>query len=97
MWSGCPVTHPVSVVSTTVSSLDGLMDLVVKAGFHKVETIAATSEGISAGMIGGSATLLIHVKFTPQRSGGSKVDVTIKSNDSNVGGSLATFLATMIR
>lgn len=96
-WSGCTATHPVSVVTTAVSSLDALMDLVVKAGFHKVETIAVTSEGISAGMIGGSVTLLIHGKFTAQRSGGAKIDLTVKSNDSNVGGSLATYLATIMR
>lgn len=36
-WSGCPATHPVSVVTTAVSSLDTLMDLVMRAGFHKVD------------------------------------------------------------
>jgi len=96
MWGSFTATNPVSVVTTCASSLDGFMNIVAQAGLHKVETIAATSEGISAGTIG-STTLLIHGKFSPQISGGAKIDMTIKSNDDSVGGSLASFLATTLR
>ena len=74
------------------------MTLCERAGLHKVEEIAATNEGIGGCMAGGgSAVALVHGKITPLPGGASRVDVTVKSSDAQLGGSLAMYLQNMIR
>jgi hypothetical protein len=99
-WGQCPSTHPVNVPSSTsASTLSKFMELCEKAGMHKVEEIAATNEGIAACMAGGgSAVALVHGKISPLPGGQqSRVDVTVKSTDAQLGGTLAMYLQNMIR
>jgi hypothetical protein len=96
-WGACPATSSLSVNSTKINSLDKFMEVCASAGFHKVEAIGTTNEGICAGMINGGAQVsLIHGKITPI-GGGTKIDATVKSTDQSMGGSLAMYLQTMLR
>lgn len=99
-WAACKATSPGSVTSTKVTTLAQFMDLVQSVvGAHPVEAIAATNEGICAGMIGGgSQYALIHAKLTVLATGGgTKIDLTVKSTDASLGGSLAMYMQTMLR
>ncbi|KAL3780815.1 hypothetical protein ACHAWO_004461 [Cyclotella atomus] len=98
-WGQCPSTHPVNVPSSSsASTLSKFMDICVRAGMHKVEEIAATNEGICACMAGGgTAVALVHGKISPFSGGQSRVDVTVKSTDPQLGGTLAMYLQNMIR
>lgn len=75
------------------------MTICVRAGLHKVEEIAATNEGIAACMAGGgSSVALVHGKIAPMPGGTtSRVDVTVKSTDPQLGLSLSMYLQNMIR
>ena len=62
-------------------------------GLHPVEAIGATNEGICAGMVnGGSLMVLIHGKVS-----GSQLDITVKSTDSTLTGSLALYMQNMMK
>lgn len=96
-WGSCPATSPASQTGTKVATLAQFMDLCKAAGAHNVESIAATNEGICAGMVGGSIVALIHGKVTPLGGGKATVDFTVKSTDGTMGGCLAMFLQNMMR
>ncbi|KAL7543085.1 hypothetical protein ACHAXR_013039 [Thalassiosira sp. AJA248-18] len=99
-WGQCPHTHPINIPSSTSSStLSKFMTLIGKAGMHKVEEIAATNEGIAACMAGGgSSVALVHGKIAPLPGGtSSRVDVTVKSTDPQLGLGLSMYLQNMIR
>ena len=64
-------------------------------GLHPVEAIAATNEGICAGMVnGGSMIVLVHGKVSPSNR---RVDITVKSTDATLSGSLALYLQNMMK
>ncbi len=95
-WGTCPATSPVSVTSSKVVTLDHFMKKCEEAGLHPVEAIVATNEGICAGMVsGGTMIILVHGKVTPL-GGQSKIDVTVKSTDATLSGSLALYLQNMM-
>jgi len=99
-WGPCPHTSPVSIPSSSnVCTLAQFMSICERAGLHRIEEIAATNEGISACMGGGgSSVALVHGKVTPLPGGSSsRIDVTVKSTDAQLGGSLAMYLQNMIR
>lgn len=99
-WASCPSTHPVNVPSSTsASTLSKFMALCSRAGLHKVEEIVATNEGIAACMAGGgSSVALIHGKISPLPGGtSSRVDITVKSTDPQLGVQLSMYLQNMIR
>jgi hypothetical protein len=97
-WGSCPATSPVSVTSQKINSLDSFMKQCESAGLHPVEAIAATNEGICAGMVeGGSKVVLVHGKVSPLATGGAKLDITVKSTDATLSGSLALFLQNMMK
>eukprot|EP00592_Proboscia_alata_P006091 CAMPEP_0194355278 /NCGR_PEP_ID=MMETSP0174-20130528/3214_1 /TAXON_ID=216777 /ORGANISM="Proboscia alata, Strain PI-D3" /LENGTH=1060 /DNA_ID=CAMNT_0039124499 /DNA_START=84 /DNA_END=3266 /DNA_ORIENTATION=+ len=96
-WGTCSSTNPISVVSSKVVSLNQMMDILVKAGAHKIEAIAATNEGIAGGSIGGTSMVLIHGNVIPQIDGSSQINVTVKSKDGSLSGNLAAFLSNMLR
>ena len=99
-WGQCSATHPINVpLSSSASTLSKFMALCERAGLHKVEEIASTNEGIAACMAdGGSAFALVHGKISPLPGGQqSRVDVTVKSTDAQLGGTLAMYLQNMIR
>ena len=91
-WGACSSTFPVSLISSKVRTLDQFMAVCKGLGAYPVEAIAATNEGICAGMLGGSHVCLIHGKVA-----GSRVDATVKSTDQSIGSSLAMYLQTMLR
>jgi len=95
-WGTCTATSPASVTGTKVDSLDSFMEACAQVGAHKIEAIAATNEGISAGMVGGTHVVLIHGKVTPLGGGSTRVDVTVKSTDSTLAGCLAMFLQNIL-
>lgn len=95
-WGTCTATSPGSATGTKVDSLDKFMQACEQAGAHKIEAIAATNEGISAGMVGGTHVVLIHGKVTPLGDGSTRVDVTVKSTDATLAGCLAMFLQNML-
>lgn len=99
-WGQCPSTHPITISSSSSSStLLKFMAICERAGLHKVEEIAATNEGISACMAGGgSSVALVHGKIFPLPGGtSSRVSVTVKSTDPQLGLSLSMYLQNMIR
>lgn len=99
-WGQCPSTHPINIPSSTSSStLLKFMGICERAGLHKVEEIAATNEGIAACMAGGgSSVALVHGKIFPLPGGtSSRVTVTVKSTDPQLGLSLSMYLQNMIR
>jgi len=96
-WGACKATFPTSVQSSKISSLDQFMTLCADIGAHKIEAIAATNEGICAGMIGAQAIALIHCKVTPLGAGSAKLDVTVKSTDQQMGSALSMYIQTMLR
>eukprot|EP00578_Thalassiosira_sp_NH16_P006527 CAMPEP_0181104594 /NCGR_PEP_ID=MMETSP1071-20121207/15517_1 /TAXON_ID=35127 /ORGANISM="Thalassiosira sp., Strain NH16" /LENGTH=1073 /DNA_ID=CAMNT_0023187815 /DNA_START=42 /DNA_END=3264 /DNA_ORIENTATION=- len=99
-WGQCPSTHPVKIPSSTsADTLSKFMILCVRAGLHKVEEIAATNEGIAACMAGGgSSVALVHGKISPLPGGtSSRIDITVKSTDPQLGLSLSMYLQNMLR
>lgn len=92
-WGTIPHQSPISTTSHQCTTIHAFMDLCQTVGAHKVDTITATSEGICAGMLGGSQVILIHGKVSP----GSRIDVTIKSTDATLGGCFAMYMQNMIR
>ncbi|GKY90613.1 hypothetical protein MPSEU_000034900 [Mayamaea pseudoterrestris] len=96
-WGTCAATSPISVTSTKVSSLDAFMDTCACLGAHKIEAIAATNEGICAGMLGASSLVLIHGKVIVSGAGSAKIDATVKGTDAALCGSLAMYLQTQLR
>lgn len=97
-WGNCRATSPISVTSSKVTSLDSFMEHCVSSGLHPVEAIGATNEGICAGMVeGGSKIALIHGKISPLANGHAKIDITVKSTDSTLSGSLALYLHNMMK
>jgi AP-4 complex subunit epsilon-1 len=96
-WGTCRATSPASFSGTKIDTLDKFMAMCGQIGAHKIEAIAATNEGIAAGMVGATNVALIHGKITPLGSGGARVDVTIKSTDATMSGCLALFIQNMTR
>jgi len=97
-WGVCPATSPVSINSRKVKSLDSFMIECESVGLHPVEAIAATNEAICAGMVdGGSKNILVHGKISPLANGEAKIDITVKSTDSTLSGSLALYLQNMMK
>ena len=99
-WGQCQSTHPINIPSSTSSStLAKFMAICERAGLHKVEEIVATNEGICACMAGGgSSVALVHGKISPLPGGtSSRVDVTVKTTDPQLGVSLSMYLQNMIR
>jgi AP-4 complex subunit epsilon-1 len=97
-WGSCPAVSPVSVTSSKVANLDQFMKKCEEAGLHPVEAIVATNEGICAGMVnGGSIIVLVHGKVTPVGGAQAKLDVTVKSTDQTLSGSLALYLQNMMQ
>jgi AP-4 complex subunit epsilon-1 len=97
-WGSCTATSPVSITSAKVVTLDQFMKKCEEAGLHGVESIGATNEGICAGMINaGTMIVLVHGKVTPMGGSLSKLDVTVKSTDSTLSGSLALYLQTIMQ
>lgn len=96
-WGTCPATSPVSINSRKVVSLDALMKKFESAGLHAIEAITVTNEGICGGMFdGGSKIVLVHGKVTPLASGESNLNLTVKSADATLSGSLALYLQNMM-
>jgi AP-4 complex subunit epsilon-1 len=96
-WGSCPATVPISVLSSSsVTTLTQFMETCSKCGLHKIEAIAATNEGICAGMVGASTVVLIHGKVIPSAAG-TRVDVTVKTTDQQLATVLAMYLQTMLR
>lgn len=96
-WGTCPAASTISVQSSKIRTLEQFMTLCADVGAHKVEAIAVSNEGISAGMLGGgSQIVLIHGKITPLGST-SNIDATVKSTDQKLCGSLALYLQTLAR
>ncbi|KAG7367427.1 adaptin N terminal region-domain containing protein [Nitzschia inconspicua] len=97
-WGSCTATSPVSVTSRKVTFLNDFMKQCEEAGLHPVEAIGATNEGICAGIVeGGSKVVLVHGKLSPMGSGAAKIDITVKSTDSTLSGSLALYLQNMMK
>ena len=96
-WGTCTATAPVSIQSSKVTSLSQFMEVMSKLGAHPIEAIAATNEGIGAGMVGAHMIALIHGKVSPRSSGGGQVDVTIKGSDPMMCSALAMYIQTMLR
>lgn len=99
-WGQCLSTHPIDIPSSKgCSTLAKFMSICERAGLHKVEEIAATNEGIAACMAGGgSSVALIHGKLFPlPGETSSRVSVTVKSTDLQLGLSLSMYLQNMIR
>ena len=97
-WGGCPATSPISLTSQKVTSLDIFMKECESSGLYPIEAIAATNEAICAGMVdGGSNVILVHGKITPLGGGATKVDITVKSTDIALSGSLALYLQNMMK
>lgn len=95
-WGGCKATSSVSIHSNKVASLDKFMELLAAVGAYKIEAIAATNEGICAGMVGAQTIALIHGKVTPL-GGSAKLDVTVKGSDPTMCSALGLYLQTMLR
>ena len=91
-WGTLASTSPLSANSSKITTLDQYMSLCESIGAHRVEAITQTSEGICAGIVGGTNVALIHGKVSP----GGKIDVTIKSSDASMGGVLAMFMQNML-
>lgn len=97
-WGTCHATSPVSITSGKVASLDSFMRECEGAGLYPVEAIGATNEGICAGMVeGGSKVVLIHGKISTSGAGQASVDLTVKSTDATLSGSLALYLQNMMK
>lgn len=97
-WGSCPAQSPVSITSTKVTTLDQMMKKCEEAGLHGVEAIGATNEGICAGMINaGTMIVLVHGKVVPIGSSQAKLDITVKSTDATLSGSLALYLQNIMQ
>ncbi|CAJ1938995.1 unnamed protein product [Cylindrotheca closterium] len=98
-WGSCAATTPVSIPSSKkVSSLDTFMKECEAVGLHPIEAISATNEGICAGQINGGVMMaLVHGKVSPQAGGNTRLDITVKSSDSTMAGSLALYVQNMMK
>mmetsp|Transcript_11220 Transcript_11220/g.32279 ORF Transcript_11220/g.32279 Transcript_11220/m.32279 type:complete len:1071 (+) Transcript_11220:130-3342(+) len=94
-WGTLSATSPASLQSSKVLTLDQFMTEAGKVGLHPIEAIAATNEGICAGMINGAILVLVHGKVTPMGPQ-SRLDVTVKSSDAALPGSLALYIQNMM-
>ena len=95
-WGTCSATSPATITGSKVDSLSKFMETCQQVGAHSIEAIAATNEGIAAGMVGGTHVVLIHGKVTPFGGGSARVDVTVKSTDGTLCGCLAMFLQNIM-
>ena len=82
-WGSCPYTATKQIPKSYPSPEAFLQ---VCTGFHVVEVISATNEGIAAGNVG-DCTVLLHAKI-----GTSSVDVIIKSMNDAVGKYLSDWI-----
>jgi len=97
-WGSCTAMSPVSINSRKVVSLDNFMKECENVGLHPIEAITLTNEGICGGMFdGGSKIILVHGKITPLPSGESALNITVKSADATLSGSLALYLQNMMK
>jgi AP-4 complex subunit epsilon-1 len=96
-WGTCKASSPMSIQSNKVLHLNQFMDIMLQIGAHKIEAIAATNEGICAGMVGASMIVLIHGKVTPLNISTSKLDVTVKGSDMMMCSALTMYIQTMLR
>uniref|UniRef100_A0A7S3VAQ8 AP-4 complex subunit epsilon-1 C-terminal domain-containing protein n=1 Tax=Chaetoceros debilis TaxID=122233 RepID=A0A7S3VAQ8_9STRA len=95
--SSCPHASPISVTSSKFPTLLAFMDGLCKSiGLHTIESIPATSEGICAGMVGGTELVLIHAKVAPVGAE-ARIDCTIKSTDAALSGCLAMYMQNLMR
>jgi AP-4 complex subunit epsilon-1 len=97
-WGSCSATSPASIASSKkISSLAAFMRECEAVGLYPVESIVATNEGICAGMVeSGSLLVLIHGKVSLQAGGTARLDITVKSTDATLSGSLALYLQNMM-
>lgn len=82
-WGSCPHTFA-KQIPKSYSSPEVFLQICI--GFHVVEIISATNEGIAAGSIG-DCTVLLHAKI-----GNNGVDVIVKSMDEAIGKFLSEWL-----
>jgi AP-4 complex subunit epsilon-1 len=95
-WGTCPHASPISATSLKITTLDAFMVLCKSVGLHNIESILSTNEGICGGMVAGTELVLVHGKVSS--SGASaKIDVTIKSTDSSLGGCLGMYMQNLLR
>jgi len=82
----------VSIPNAKATTLDDFMKSMVSAGFHLVEAIQATDEGICSGIVD-DVTILVHGKIG-KGSGGmttNHIDLAFKTSDGNIGSIFKTF------
>eukprot|EP00531_Pseudo-nitzschia_arenysensis_P000564 CAMPEP_0116126634 /NCGR_PEP_ID=MMETSP0329-20121206/6432_1 /TAXON_ID=697910 /ORGANISM="Pseudo-nitzschia arenysensis, Strain B593" /LENGTH=1071 /DNA_ID=CAMNT_0003620721 /DNA_START=137 /DNA_END=3352 /DNA_ORIENTATION=- len=97
-WGSCTAMSPIAINSRKVVSLDVFMKECENTGLYPIEAITATNEGICGGMFdGGSKIILVHGKVTPLASGECSLNITVKSADATLSGSLALYLQNMMR
>ena len=97
-WGSCTAVSPVSMNSRNVVSLDSYMKKCENVGLYAIEAITVTNEGICGGMFdGGSKIILVHGKVTPLPSGECSLNITVKSADATLSGSLALYLQNMMK
>jgi len=96
-WGSCSITFPVSIQSNTIKTLEQLMNAIADIGAYKVESIAATNEGICAGQLAGNILVLIHGKLSPIGGTSGKIDITVKTTDGTLGSKLSMYLQTVIK
>lgn len=96
-WGTTPASSSISQLSPKIlnSNLQNLLDILLTAGLHNVETIAATNEAICAGMMGGAAShiTLVHAKLHPP----NKIDLTVKATDQELANTLSLYFQNMLR
>ena len=100
-WGSIPFTSTCSLfVKDDVSDLNQFMKYMEHvAGFHPVEAIGATSEGICAGSVG-AVSVLLHGKVSKVQTGAmarTKVDLTIKATDMNIGDPLVLYFSKLLK
>jgi AP-4 complex subunit epsilon-1 len=96
-WGSCSETLPASIQSNTIKTLEQLMNAIADVGAFKVESIAATNEGICAGKLAGSMLVLIHGKVSPTGGTTCKIDIIVKSTDRTLGSKLSLYLQTILK
>mmetsp|Transcript_30189 Transcript_30189/g.59781 ORF Transcript_30189/g.59781 Transcript_30189/m.59781 type:complete len:1115 (-) Transcript_30189:17-3361(-) len=90
-WGPCPYQKSAVVPGSHLQNLQQFMEVLVAAGLHGVEAIAATNEGIAAGQVG-QTILLVHGKL----GAGGQVNFTVKSTDQGTANGLASWLSARL-
>merc|ERR1719215_68578 len=98
-WGSVPFLNQSQITNSSANDLVKFMKVLSDAGFHPIETIPVTAEGICAANVG-NAIALVHGKLTESSIGpmiSTNIEISLKATDMNLGDPFVTFLSEKLK